>query len=87
MDSVVRKERAAGNGDLGIGGRLRNRREDVLVMLADIEHCCLQRTKGGYPWHPLYVRSTARPAKIGGILRKLLLRVSPVKSTSAPLLC
>jgi hypothetical protein len=64
MDSVDRKERAAGNGGLGIGGRLRTRGVDVLVLLADIELCCLQRTKGGYPWHPLYVRSTARPAKM-----------------------
>lgn len=51
----------------GVHGTLCARDRDVLWLLAGQRVECLGRTKGGHPWHPLYIKGATVPVPFGGV--------------------
>ena len=51
----------------GVGGGYRGRDRSVLRIVScfDVPLKCLGRTKGGYPFHPLYRRASLQPVPFG----------------------
>ncbi len=45
----------------GVHGTHRRRNKKVLADLADVNLCCLGRTKDGHPKHPLYLPKNSEP--------------------------